>query len=448
VFIDPVADIAVLSEPDGQELFNEHEAYEALTDPVEPFLLGTLTFVQQERQLPNGNIIAREAEARGQMLSLDRRWFACMVKSYGGRAAAVEHHHRGPKKTCGSAGHPDGVRWRRALTQAVVVLSPAGGMTAAVCAAVGVSRATVHRARAVLTTPPVLSLPRSRPARALTEPQQKTVLDVLHAPRFADQAPAEIYATLLDEGVYHCSIRTMYRILDRQGEIRERRRQLRHPVYQKPELLAERPNEVWSWDITKLMGPAKWSYFYLYVILDIYSRRVVGWCVADAESATLFQPLFDDAIEKHNVPPGQLTLHADRGAPMKAKATAFLLADLGVTRSHNRPHTSNDNPFSESHFKTLKYQPRFPKRFGCIEDARSFCRQFFDWYNQDHHHAGIGLMTPDQVHYGQIDAVHAARQITLDQAFREYPERFVNKAPTPPDKPTATWINPPTPKVV
>ena len=166
------------------------------------------------------------------------------------------------------------------------------------------------------------------------------------------------------------------------------------------------------------MGPAKWSYFYLYVLLDIYSRRVVGWCVADAESATLFQPLFDDAIEKHNVPPGQLTLHADRGAPMKAKATAFLLADLGVTRSHNRPHTSNDNPFSESHFKTLKYQPRFPKRFGCIEDARSFCRQFFDWYNQDHHHAGIGLMTPDQVHYGQIDAVHAWSESSRTQPAR------------------------------
>ena len=194
------------------------------------------------------------------------------------------------------------------------------------------------------------------------------------------------------------------------------------------------------------MGPSKWSYFYLYVILDIFSRRVVGWCVADAETATLFKPLFDDAIEKHNVPPGQLTLHADRGGPMKAKATAFLLADLGVTRSHNRPHTSNDNPFSESHFKTLKYQPRFPKRFGCIEDARSFCLAFFDWYNQDHHHCGIGLMTPDQVHYGQIDAVHAARQLTLNQAFGANPERFVKKAPIPPAKPTATWINPPTPK--
>ena len=194
------------------------------------------------------------------------------------------------------------------------------------------------------------------------------------------------------------------------------------------------------------MGPTKWSYFYLYVILDIFSRRVVGWCVADAESATLFKPLFDDAIARHNVPRGQLTLHADRGGPMKAKATALLLADLGVTRSHNRPHTSKDNPFSESHFKTLKYQPTFPKRFGCIEDARSFCRRFFHWYNQDHHHAGIGLMTPDQVHYGRTDAVHAARQTTLDQAFRDNPERFVNKPPTPPAKPTAAWINPPTPK--
>jgi putative transposase len=281
------------------------------------------------------------------------------------------------------------------------------------------------------------------PDEGLSAPQRQAVLDLLHAPRFADQAPAEIYATLLDEGVYHCSIRTMYRLLGQNGEIRERRQQLRHPVYQKPELLAEKPNEVWSWDITKLMGPEKWSYFYLYVILDIFSRRVVGWCIADAESATLFKPLFDDAIAKHNVPPGQLTLHADRGSPMKAKATAFLLADLGVTRSHNRPHTSNDNPFSESHFKTLKYQPRFPKRFGCIEDTRTFCRSFFDWYNQDHHHSGIGLMTPDQVHFGQTDAVHTARQITLDQAFRENPGRFVKKPPVPPAKPTATWINPP-----
>ena len=329
------------------------------------------------------------------------------------------------------------------MTEAVVALAPASGMTAAACIALGVSRASVQRRRARLIAPAAVSRPRPKPARALTVPQRQAVLDLLHAPRFADQAPAEVYASLLDEGVYHCSIRTMYRVLDQNDEVRERRNQLRHPVYRKPELLAERPNQVWSWDITKLMGPTKWSYFYLYVILDIFSRRVVGWCVADAESAVLFRPLLDDAIAKHHVPPGQLTLHADRGGPMKAKATALLLADLGVSRSHNRPHTSNDNPFSESHFKTLKYQPRFPKRFGCIEDAKSFCRGFFDWYNKDHHHAGIGLMTPDQVHYGQTDAVHAVRQDTLDRAFRDTPQRFVNKSPIPPNKPTAAWINPP-----
>jgi putative transposase len=329
------------------------------------------------------------------------------------------------------------------LTAAVAACLPARGMMAAVCHATGLSRASLQRYRARQIAPPAIPRPRAKPARALSAPQQQAVLDLLHAPRFADQAPAEIYASLLDEGVYHCSIRTMYRILAQHGEVRERRAQLRHPAYQKPELLAERPNQVWSWDITKLMGPTKWTYFYLYVILDIFSRRVVGWCIADVESATLFKPLLRDAIAKHQVAPGQLTLHADRGGPMKAKATAFLLADLGVTRSHNRPHTSNDNPFSESHFKTLKYQPRFPRRFGCIEDAKAFCRPFFDWYNQDHHHAGIGLMTPDQVHYGQADAIHAARQNTLDRACRDTPERFVNQPPKPPAKPTAAWINPP-----
>ena len=247
-------------------------------------------------------------------------------------------------------------------------------------------------------------------ASAQAEPTARAGCRVLRAPRFADQAPAEVYAILLDEGVFHCSIRTMYRILAANQEVRERRDHLRHPVYKKPELLAQAPNEVWSWDITKLMGPAKWTYFYLYVIIDIFSRRIVGWCVADRESATLFTALFNDAIAKHSVPPSQLTLHADRGGPMRAKTTALLLADLGVTKSHSRPHTSNDNPFSESHFKTMKYQPQFPQRFGCIQDAKAFCRSFFDWYNREHHHAGIGLMTPDQVHYGQADAIHAARQ--------------------------------------
>jgi transposase InsO family protein len=333
------------------------------------------------------------------------------------------------------------------MTAAVAALAPARLITKAACAALGLSRASVQRRRAQQLRPPVPRRPRPPPQRALTIPQQQTVLGVLHESRFADQAPAEIYATLLDEGIYHCSIRTMHRILAANAEVRERRAQLRHPDYKKPELLAERPNQVWSWDITKLMGPAKWSYFYLYVILDIFSRRVVGWCVADAETAALFRPLFEDAIAKHQVPANQLTLHADRGAPMKAKATAFLLADLGVTKSHSRPHTSNDNPFSEAHFKTLKYQPQFPKSFGCIEDANTFCRGFFDWYNQDHHHAGIGLMTPNQVHYGQADQVYAARQVTLDTAFRQNPERFVNSAPKPTSKPTAAWINPPLAKL-
>jgi putative transposase len=328
--------------------------------------------------------------------------------------------------------------------EAVVALAPASGLNAAACAALGVSRASVHRHRARARRPCALARRRPKPQRALTTEQRLAVRDLLREPPYVDLAPAEIYASLLDQGTYHCSIRTMYRILEEHDETRERRRQLRHPVYQKPELLAEGPNRVWSWDITKLMGPAKWTYFYLYVIIDIFSRRVVGWYVADTESASLFKVLFEDALAKHLVSPNQLTLHADRGPSMKAKATALMLADLGVTRSHSRPYTSNDNPFSESHFKTLKYQPQFPKRFGCIEDAKAFCRCFFGWYNQDHHHAGLGLMTPDQVHYGQVDAIHAARQKTLNRAFRTNPERFVRKAPQPPAKPTATWINPPT----
>jgi putative transposase len=320
---------------------------------------------------------------------------------------------------------------------------PPAANTAAVCHALGVSRASVYRRRDRLVRFWVGQRPKSRPVRALSLIERHAVLDLLHEPRFVDLAPAEIYAILLDEGFYHCSIRTMYRILDDNNEVRERRNQLRHPVYTKPELLAEGPNQVWSWDITKLMGPAKWSYFYLYVILDIFSRRVVGWCVVDAENASLFKLLFDDTIAKQAVPPGQLTLHADRGGPMKAKATALLLADLGVTKSHSRPHTSNDNPFSEAHFKTLKYQPQFPKKFGSIQDAKVFCRGFFSWYNQDHHHVGLGLMTPDQVHYGQAEDIFAARQNTLTRAFQLNPNRFGRKHPKPPAIPTAVWINPP-----
>lgn len=316
---------------------------------------------------------------------------------------------------------------------------------APVCAALAVPRASFYRHRRRTVGPVVAPRARPVPSRSLSPAERQAVLDLLHDPRFVDQAPAEVYATLLDKGVYHCSIRSMYRILKNNQEIRERRKQLRHPVYQKPELLAEGPNQVWSWDITKLKGPVKWTYFYLYVIIDIFSRRVVGWCLADAECATQFKALFDETVAKHEVLPGQLTLHADRGGPMKAKVTAQLLADLGVTKSHSRPHTSNDNPFSESQFKTLKYQPKFPERFGCIEDARAFCRDFFHWYNNDHHHVGIGLMTPNQVHYGQAAEILAHRQGVLDAAFAEHPERFVRKPPAPPVLPNAVWINPPKP---
>ena len=325
---------------------------------------------------------------------------------------------------------------------AVTTLAPEVGAVAA-CAAFDLPRVSFYRLRDRRAQPPVGSRPRKGPPRTLASDERQAVLDLLRGERFVDLAPAEVYASLLDEGVYHCSIRTMYRILAANQEVRERRDQLRHPAYKKPELLAQAPNEVWSWDITKLMGPAKWTYFYLYVIIDIFSRKVVGWCVVERESAALFAALFKDTIAKHPVPPGQLTLHADRGAPMRAKTTVFLLADLGINKSHSRPHTSNDNPFSESHFKTMKYQPQFPKRFGSIQDAKAFCRSFFDWYNQEHHHAGIGLMTPDQVHQGQADAIHAARQLTLDSAFNKTPERFVRKEPQPPAKPIATWINPP-----
>ena len=326
-----------------------------------------------------------------------------------------------------------------------IALPPGSGLTSAVCSALSLSRASVLRHRAALTAPPPLRKARPPSSRALPEWERDQVLHHLRGPRFADQTPTEVFASLLDEGTYLCSIRTMYRILAAQGEVAERRRQRTHPVYQKPELLAEAPNQVWSWDITKLRGPVKWSYFYLYVILDIFSRRVVGWRVEHAESASQFKELFIDAMEKHEVPRDQLTLHADRGGPMKAKTTALMLLDLGVLKSHSRPHTSNDNPFSEAHFKTLKYQPEFPKNFETIEQARAFCRRFFAWYNQDHHHAGIGLMTPDQIHFGQAQEIYAARQATLDAAFLTTPERFVHKQPKPPQIPTAVWINPPKP---
>ena len=269
------------------------------------------------------------------------------------------------------------------------------------------------------------------------------MLAQLHGPRFVDHAPREIYATLLDEGHYLCSPRTMYRLLAAAHEVRERRNQLRH-VAPRPELLATRPNEVWSWDITKLLGPAKWTYYYLYVILDIFSRYVVGWMVAHAESARLAERLIAATGETQGIGPGQLTVHADRGSSMTSKAVALLLADLGITRTHSRPHVSNDNPFSEAQFKTLKSRPEFPERFTSAEAARAFCHPFFTWYNTEHRHGGIGWLTPAMVHYGQGELVRTARRQVLTTAYAAHPERFVRRPPEPPAVPKAVWINPPT----
>ena len=313
------------------------------------------------------------------------------------------------------------------------------------CAALAVSRATYYRADRRSRFPH--GEPRRRPAppRSLGAREKHGVLELLRADRFADKAPAQIYATLLDEGVYHCSIRTMYRILHEHREVKERRNQLSHPAYRKPELLATSQNRVWSWDITKLLGPVKWSYFYLYVIMDIFSRYVVGWMLAHREAGGLAEKLIRETCARQNIGEGQLTLHADRGTSMKSKPVALLLSDLGVTKTHGRPHTSDDNPYSEAQFKTLKYRPDFPDRFGGIEDARSFCQNFFVWYNKEHRHSGIGLLTPESVHYGRANEIYKSRKETLRIAYDAHPERFVKKIPVPPPLPEAAWINKPKP---
>ena len=311
------------------------------------------------------------------------------------------------------------------------------------CEALVVPRASLYRRRAGSKMKAAECGGKSPSPRALQPEEKQAVLDILHSERFVDKAPHEVYATLLDEGKYHCSIRTMYRILEDQKEVKERRNQLRHPVYEKPELLATGPNQVWSWDITKLLGPGKWTYFYLYVIIDIFSRYVVGWMVATHESAQLAKRFIQETCSKQGIVPGQLTIHADRGSSMKSKPVAFLLADLGITKTHSRPYTSDDNPYSESQFKTLKYRPDFPERFGAIQDARSFCQDFFPWYNQEHRHTGISLLTPEMVHFGNAPEVLQARERVLIRAYQDHPERFVNKVPTPKPLPTAAWINPP-----
>lgn len=313
---------------------------------------------------------------------------------------------------------------------------------AGACRALSLPRATLYRARAASANPDAPAA-RPTPARALTPEERRRVLDALNSDRFCDMAPAAAHAVLVDEGTYLCSTRTMYRILDAAGEVKERRDQLRHPSYAKPELLATSPNEVWSWDITKLKGPAKWTLYYLYVILDIFSRYVVGWTIAPSETASIAKRLISDTCSKQGIAPGGLTIHADRGSSMKSKPVALLLVDLGVERTHSRPHTSDDNPYSESQFKTLKYRPEFPKRFGSIQDARLFCREFFTWYNQVHRHSGIAYLTPEMVHYGHATDVIEARQVVLEEAYRSHPERFVKGTPRPLDLPEEVWINKP-----
>ncbi len=314
---------------------------------------------------------------------------------------------------------------------------------ATACAVLGVPRSSLYRAR---HTPAAVTSPapeRAKSVRALSAEEQTTVRALLNSARFQDQAPREVYATLLDEGTYLCSWRTMYRILAEADEVRARRDQLRHPPYTKPELLATAPKQLWSWDITKLKGPVTWSYYYLYVILDVFSRYVVGWLIAERESAALAHELIGATCAKEGITAEQLTLHADRGSSMTSRPVAHLLADLGVTKSHSRPYVSNDNPFSEAQFKTLKYHPTFPERFGSLQDARAWARPFFHWYNQAHHHSGLGLMTPAAVHLGLADQLYAARQQVLQAAYQAHPERFVRGQPTPPALPTAAWINPP-----
>lgn len=328
------------------------------------------------------------------------------------------------------------------IDAAICELAPVVGVRQA-CEALGVAQARWYRHHRQSPAPP---RPQRTPApqpRALSDEERAEVLEVLHEPDHVDEAPATVYAKLLDEGRYLASVPTMYRILRSQGEVRERRRQATHPAHKKPELLAAEPNQVWSWDISKLAGPAKWTWFYLFVIIDIYSRYVPGWMLAHTENAELAKTLVSEALRRQDIDRDALTLHSDRGSPMTAKPFVFMLADLGVTKSYSRPHTSNDNPYSEAAFRTVKYRPDYPDRFGSFEDAQAWCERFFRWYNDDHRHSGIGFHTPADVHYGRAETIREKRGIVLSAAYDLHPERFVRKPPDPPALPTAAWINQP-----
>jgi putative transposase len=328
------------------------------------------------------------------------------------------------------------------IDDAIDELTPMVGVQAA-CHALGESRARHYRRHRESPAPPRAERVVTPQPRGLSEVERKEIRRVLNSTEHIDEAPATVYAKLLDEGLYLGSVSTMYRVLREHGEVGDRRRHATHPARVKPELVATRPNEIYSWDITKLHGPAKWTYYYLYTVIDIYSRYVPGWMLARAERASLAEALLAETIEKQGIQRGELTIHSDRGSPMIAKPVAHLLADLGVTKSHSRPHVSNDNPFIESHFRTLKYRPDFPKTFGSFEDAHAHCGRFFDWYNDDHRHSGIGFHTPADFHYDRAELVRERRGQVLNIAYAAHPERFVRKAPTPPELPTVAWINRP-----
>jgi putative transposase len=307
------------------------------------------------------------------------------------------------------------------------------------CEVLNVPRSQVYRER----QPKVEPAPRPTPAHALSYAERRQVRDTLNSERFMDQVPRQVYAALLDEGSYLCHWRTMYRILSVHDEVRERRLIRRHPVYKKPELLAEGPNEVWSWDITWLRGVNKLEKYPLYTVLDIFSRYVVGWMIAEEESSHLAKQLIAETARKQGIQPDHLTLHADNGSPMKGKPLSQLLLDLGIIKSHSRPHTSDDNPFSEAQFKTMKYRPDYPDRFGSIDAARTWARTFFAWYNHDHYHSALNLLTPVSVHYGEAEAVQKQRQSVMVAAFQTCPQRFRAGLPIVKGTPTAVYINPP-----
>jgi len=307
------------------------------------------------------------------------------------------------------------------------------------CQWLGVPRSSWYR----WSQPTIDRAPRPSPSRSMSDAERSEIRSILNSERFRNETPRQVYATLLDEGKHYCHWRTMYRILAEENEVRERRNQRSHPTYSKPELLATAPNQLWSWDITKLKSEIRLTYYYLYVILDVYSRYVVGWMLAECESEHLAKKLITETYTRQQIPHGQLTLHADRGPSMTAKSVKQLLIDLEVVKSHSRPYTPNDNPFSESHFKTLKYRPDYPDRFASSDVATQWCQELFVWYNEHHYHSALNLMTPFAVHYGHEPEIRAQRQAVLEQAYHDHPGRFVNGKPALQPLPDAVWINPP-----